>query len=307
MKRTIVMMDLDPIYSKKFCNQAIKISGDEYIFLTFQNMKCLKEYLEENKVEALIISENLIDMVDDLNIDSIYILNEKIKDIKKEGKKIYVYKLQNIKQILICIENDLKKKFEKNKREGSKGAKLVLVYSPIYIKDKGNFVRKIAKAISRKKKSLIVEIDEFDNYKGKVGLSNIIYKYKENALDIDSIKREIINEKDQDFVRSVTYPEDIACATNIDLANIMNEIKGLDYDYIFVNSDTSFNKCQYIADDADKIILIDDKENEKVKYFKNYIELENQLDYKKIINYDIGNPDSLSVSNFAKECFEKNV
>ena len=83
-----------------------------------------------------------------------------------------------------------------------------MYYSPTYIKNKFELVKRIAKVISKKKKVLIVDFDEFDNYKGMVGLSNIIFDYKESLLDKERLMKEITTEKEQDFIKSVTYPED---------------------------------------------------------------------------------------------------
>ena len=57
MKEIIMVMDEDPIYSKKFCNQANKLFGKKYNFLTFSNINQMKKYADDNKVEALVVSE----------------------------------------------------------------------------------------------------------------------------------------------------------------------------------------------------------------------------------------------------------
>ena len=303
MKEVLIVMDEDPAYSKKFCNQANKLLGKKYNFLTFANMKFVKEYADENKVEGLVISDSFDENADDIKSRSYYILNEKEKKARREGKRTYVYKLQNIKNVLEVIDKDIEKKNEKNKGKINESCKLFLYYSPVSIKNKLEIVIRIAKAISKKKKVLVVDIDEFDNYKGSVGLSNIIYGYKENILSTEKLQHEIIAEKNYEILNSVTYPEDFNVITNVDIANIINEIGKLNYDYIFVNADTSYVKSQYIFNDADAVILMRDKDTAKSDKLKAYLKNENQLDLKKVTILDMTKLDKAYLTAFCKQLF----
>ena len=304
MKEIIIVMDIDPIYSKKFCNQANKLLGKKYNFITFNNIKQMKKYAEDNKVEGLVISDMLIESFDDIKVQEIYLLNEKEKTTRKEGKRTYIYKLQNVKSILDVIDSEISKKYEKNKGRLNESCKLFLYYSPTYIKNKMELIMRIAKAISKKKRVLIVDFDEFDNYKGMMGLSNIIYDYKESILDQEKLMKEIVTDKGQDFIKSVTYPEDFNVITNIDLSNIVNEMTKLNYDYIFVNADMSFVKCQQIFNDADSVVLIRGKDAAKSDKFKSYLKSENQIDIKKVTILDMEKLDKTYLSAFCKQCFK---
>ena len=304
MKEIIIVMDIDPIYSKKFCNQANKLLGKKYNFITFNNIKQMKKYAEDNKVEGLVISDMLIESFDDIKVQEIYLLNEKEKTTRKEGKRTYIYKLQNVKSILDVIDSEISKKYEKNKGRLNESCKLFLYYSPTYIKNKMELIMRIAKAISKKKRVLIVDFEEFDNYKGMVGLSNIIYDYKESILDQEKLMKEIVTDKGQDFIKSVTYPEDFNVITNIDLSNIVNEMTKLNYDYIFVNADMSFVKCQQIFNDADSVVLIRGKDAAKSDKFKSYLKSENQIDIKKVTILDMEKLDKTYLSAFCKQCFK---
>ena len=64
MKEVIMIMDEDPTYSKRFCNQANKILGKKYTFVTFANLKLMKKYADENKVESLVVSDSYIENVE---------------------------------------------------------------------------------------------------------------------------------------------------------------------------------------------------------------------------------------------------
>ena len=304
MKEIIMVMDEDPIYSKKFCNQANKLLGKKYNFLTFSNINQMKKYADENKVEGLIVSELFLENIDDVKVKELYVLNEKEKKNRKEGKKTFVYKLQNVKSILEVVDNEISKRNEKNKGKTNEACKLVLYYSPSYIKNKLELVKRIAKAISKKKRVLIVDFDEFDNYKGSVGLSNVFYDYKENVLNEEKLMHEIVTDKEQDMIKSVTYPEDFNVVNGIDIANIINEMTKLSYDYVFVNADMSYLKCQYIINDADNIILIRAKDDIKNDRFKSYLKSENQIDMKKVTILDMEKLDRAYLTAFCKHCFK---
>ncbi len=304
MKEVIMIMDEDSTYSKRFCNQANKILGKKYTFLTFANLKLMRKYAEENKVESLVISDGFIENIDDVKVKSFYILNEKEKKVRREGKKTYVYKLQSSKSILDIIDVDLSKKHERSKGKVNDACKLLLYYSPSYIKSKYEIVKKIAKNISKKKKVLVLDLDEFENFKGNVGLSNIIFDYKENMMSPEKLKKEIVEDKDVDLIKSVTYPEDFNVINNIDLANIVNEIVKLGYDFVFVNADMSFIKCQYILNDSDKVIIMKNKNGDAVDKFKLYLKNENVIDIKKITEFNVDKLDRTYLSAFCKYCMQ---
>lgn len=304
MKDVILIMDEDTSYSKKFCNQANKLLGKKYIFLTFTNIKSMNEYLLDNKIEALVISDYFLDKIEDIGVNLIYVLNEKDKNFRKEGKKVYTYKLQSVKNILDALDKDIEEKNVNRRVNTSETSKLVIFFSPSYIKNKNEIVKRISKYISKKKKVLILELDEFDNYKGKVGLSNIIFGYKEKNLNFDALNKEIVVEKEQDYIKSITYPEDYNVINNIDLANIVNELLKLQYDYIFVNADMSFVRCQYILNDSDIVVLFKEKNNVKNDNFKHYLRNENTIDFKKVHELDLNKLDKSYLTAFTKQVFE---
>ena len=304
MKKLILVMDDDIDYSKKFCNQAIKLLGKKYTFLFFSNIKSLKEYASENVVESIITTRANLDNLCELEFNSIYILNELEKTISREGKKTYIYKLQNIKNILDVIDKDIEERYDHASKSRSEHQKLVLFFTTGYVKNKIEVVKRIARYLLKKKKVLIVDLDEFDNYKGNVGLSNIIFNYKENKINNENLTKEIITEKNQDFIKSVTYPEDFNVISNIDLANIVNEIMKLPYDYVFINADYSYIKSQYIFNDTDILVLLKENSAEKVDKFKAYLKNENNIDFKKVNEIDLERADKSYLTNFTKQVFK---
>lgn len=304
MKNNILVIDEDIDYSKKFCNQGNKLYGDRYLFLHFSSLKSVKEYIEENKHSSLVVSSSYAGSIDDVSGGSMYVLSEDDKSVKKDGRRTYIYKLQNVKNILSVISDDLEKKDGKvNVNQGIE-SKLVVFYAVDYIKNKYELVKRIAKYISKKKKILIVDLDEFGNYKGKTGLSNIIFNYKEDKLDVENIEKEIEIEKNLLYIKSTTYPEDFNVVNNVDLANIMSKVRELPYDYIFVNADMSYTKNQYILNDADMIVLFKDGNSERIDKVKTHLRNENSIDISKIYEMNLSKMDREYLMDFSKGLLE---
>ena len=288
MKENILVIDEDIDYSKKFCNQGNKLYGDKYLFLYFSNLKSVKEYIEDNKKSNLIISSHLVNSLDDMTGGLTFILNEDEKEIKRDGRRTQVYKLQNVKNILKLVDEDLNQ-IDGKLRTITKGkTKIVIFYATDYVKNKFELVKRIAKYISKKCKVLIVDLDEFENYKGKSGLSNIIFNYKEDRLDTENIEKEIEIEKNLLIIKSVTYPEDMSVISSIDLANIIEKMTDLSYDFIFINADTSYVRSEYIFKMADEIVLIKEGNDERADKMKTHLRNDNLIDISKICEINMG-------------------
>ena len=287
MKDIICIISQDNSYSKKFVSQAMKLLGKKYLFLAFNTMKSLIEYTHENNVFAVIIEENLIKDYSEIKAKYFYILCEKKGEPRKDGRKTYIYKLQNAKKIFDVVDEDAKKeKVEEDKKTGNRN-KIVAFYTPYDMDSMYDKIKKLAKYTNKKKKTLLIDLDEYSNYKSTEGLSNIIYNYKDSALDEKTITSQINFDGDVDTIHSVSYPEDFSVITNVDLSNIISSIKSLDYEYIFLVLDNSFVKNQYIFNDADKIVVMynDIKKVDRIDKFKSYVKSQNSFDINKIINY----------------------
>ena len=302
MKNIICILDNDENYSKKFCNVATKLYNNELIFLCFNNTNSLIEYSKENNITSIVISYDFEEIIEEIKTKFNYVLTEINNNNYKEGRITYLYKYQKLQKILDVIKNDIKLLNEEQNRK-NESCKLLTFYSPYSNKLNANFVKKIANTLSKKNKVLLLNLDEYDNYKSNIGFSNIIYLYKEGSLGIDGIRHEIVKEKELDVINSVSYPEDFAVINNIDLGNIINAIIKLNYEYVIVNADNSYIKNQYIMLDSDKIILykFNDEDNKKIDILKQYLSSQCILDINKIIDYKVEITKKNMSVNFIKE------
>ena len=305
MKDIICIISADSSYSKKFVSQATKLLGKKYLFLAFTSIKALIEYTHDNNVFAVIIEENTIKDFSEVKAKYFYILCEKKGEPRKDGRKTYIYKLQNAKKIFDIVDEDAnKEKKEDEKLTGNKN-KLVVFYTPYDMDALSDKVRKVAKYTNKKRKTLLIYLDEYSNYKSSEGLSNIIFNYKENLIDEKNITKEINFDDEVDTIKSVAYPEDFSVINNIDLSNIINHIRNLDYEYVFAVCDSSYVKNQYLFNDADKIIVMyeDLKKVDKIDKFKSFVKSQSSFDIAKIINYKENKEMKNYNQSFARDVF----
>ena len=305
MKDIICIISADGSYSKKFVSQATKLLGKKYLFLAFTSIKALIEYTHDNNVFAVIIEENTIKDFSEVKAKYFYILCEKKGEPRKDGRKTYIYKLQNAKKIFDIVDEDAnKEKKEDEKLTGNKN-KLIVFYTPYDMDSLSDKVRKVAKYTNKKRKTLLIYLDEYSNYKSSEGLSNIIFNYKENLIDEKNITKEINFDDEVDTIKSVAYPEDFSVINNIDLSNIINHIRNLDYEYLFLVCDSSYVKNQYLFNDADKIIVMyeDLKKVERIDKFKSFVKSQSSFDIAKIINYKENKEMKNYNQSFARDVF----
>lgn len=300
MKENILVVDEDIDYSKKFCNQGNKLYGDKYLFLCFSNLKSVNEFIEDNKKSNLIISSHLANSLDNVIGGLTFILSEDEKESRSDGRRIQVYKFQNVKSILKLVDEDLDKTGGKQ-RVATKGkTKLIIFYATDYIKNKFELVKRIARCASKKKKVLIVDLDEFENYRGKTGLSNIIFNYKEERLNAENIEKEVEIEKNLLIIKSVTYPEDMNVISSIDLAKIIEKIMELSYDYVFINADASYVRSEYIFKAADSIVLIKDGNSERADRIKTHLRSDSFIDISRVLEINMGKVDRSYLLDISK-------
>lgn len=303
MKDIVCILDDDNNYTKKFSNIATKIYGKDYLFLAFNNIKNLIEYSENNVVTSIITGIHYEEEMKIIKARFVYILKEVNNNILKDGRFTYLYKYQNIKNILEIVDKDIKSLYDKHKQRSEQDTEIIAFYSPYEYREINEFLIKLSKYLNKTYKTLIINTDEYSNYKSNIGLSNIIYEYKENNLSIDNIKHEIANDKGIDIINSVSYPDDFNVITNIDLSNIANSIRMLDYKYIIINMDTSFVKNEYMMVEADKLVLYQFNDNDKDRFdlFRSYVKSQCLIDMNKLYSVFIDKSKKNCVRAFVKD------
>ncbi|MCQ2609369.1 MAG: hypothetical protein MJ151_01040, partial [Lachnospiraceae bacterium] len=235
-----------------------------------------------------------------------YVQTEKKGEAKKDGNIKYIYKYQKADELLKNIDSDIKKDSEKSTKVKTK-TKIVVFYSPYQAKDKIDKMYKLYRYISKKKKVLLIDLDEYSNFMGDTGFSNVIYKYKENMLTYEAMTDEIKEIDGIKMISGVSYPEDYAVINNVDLSNIISEFREIEYDYIFVDCDTGFLRNQYLFVDSDYLLVFDGSKTDTKRsdIFMKYIEEQNMIDIKKVKRFNKDNNEKKSIQNIAMDIFNE--
>ena len=287
MISTICLYTKDQEYNKKFCNVANKLNCNKKIYINFNNTDTLNDYIKAKKNIVIIVDEKEINVLDELSKDynfKFFILTENKNNDKKEN---YIYKLQQIKNIIEYINN-----YENTTHDDDINyeKKIVLYINVENNKTNDNNIKRMLKSFSKKMNTLYINLNDFENYKNSIGLSNIIYNYKENKLNIDNIMNQIEdktnNSINTDILHSVTYPEDYSVISNIELYKIFEYIVKLKYDLFFVNVEFNYFKLQYLLNISNKIICFDNS-NINFNNFKNYLKIEYIDIYNKLVIIDL--------------------
>ncbi len=303
MKESILVLNEDLDYSKRFCSKANRMYGDKYLFLFLPNLDSLKEYIKKENSKNLILSDSLAEKIDDTYNGKVFVLDEERKEIQKTDNHLSIYKFQNIKNILEIVDENIERNVIEDEKHFADKSKLVTFYGFGGMKGKTEIVKKIAKYLQKKRSVLIVDIDEFDNYKEKRGLSGIIFNYKEGKMDKDVIRNEIVEDRGLKMIKSVTYPEDFNVISSADLNVIINETLDLGFDYVFVNADFSYVKSQYIINDSSFVVFPEENFFETVDKVRMYLKNECKMSSKKLIMLRTEKVDRAYLLSFAKSVF----
>lgn len=303
MKESILVLNEDLDYGKRFCSKANRMYGDKYLFLFLPNLDSLKEYIKKENSKNLILSDSLAEKIDDTYNGKVFVLDEERREIQKNDNHLSIYKFQNIKNILEIVDENIERNVIEDEKHFADKSKLVTFYGFGGMKGKTEIVRKIAKYLQKKRSVLIVDIDEFDNYKEKRGLSGIIFNYKEGKLDKDVIRNEIVEDRGLKMIKSVTYPEDFNVISSADLNVIINEILDLGFDYVFVNADFSYVKSQYIINDSSFVIFSEENFFETVDKVRMYLKNECKMSSKKLFMLRTEKVDRAYLLSFIKSVF----
>ncbi|MDO5564217.1 MAG: hypothetical protein Q4F88_03205 [Eubacteriales bacterium] len=296
MKNKIIILDKNISFAKTLCEHLRKnISLSN--FLPFNDIKALKEYEKDEKINSIIISSNYnIDLDDFLCKRIIFLTDNKEEDINIQSKtseeeakekleklkSIQIYKYQKISDLSKKIDYIIKFDNEKDKvKESKKNIKLVLLYSAFSnISVKNNF-QLMAKEFSKNNKTLYLSIKEMDFATNSKNFSNIIYFYKGSELKKEKIETQIDKKGSLFYIQGVSFPDDLSLVTPYDIEEIINTLAiEMEFESIFIDLDTSYIRNQFLMQNAWKIIIPlgnDEVKLQKYNKFKRYIKKNNTI------------------------------
>lgn len=320
MKKSILILDSDMLYAKKISNYGIKYMGKKYIFLFFTSIESFEKYQAKNPSAISLINIDLIGKIKHIKSELLFILTNEpkqellnIKNIAKifENEKIninYVYKYSSADSILnYCISE-----YEKiEKVETLTKSKIYLVFSPIGRCGKTIFSYAFANELSKNKKVLYISLNNYESMGTEIGLSQVIYDFKNNKLNYENLVNQIKVNGNLSVLYGVSHPDDLSQVSPEEIDKIINEISVLlDYDIIIVDSDNNYSKSHFLFSSCEKIIfptLKDEVSKEKKNKFINFVKEQNIFDISKIheIDMSLSKDAVLTSSSFNKMAIKK--
>lgn len=187
MKKSIcVIFDVDEKYAYKLMNVMNNKKKVPFKTLVFTLEEPLLEYLKENSLDILVISEDaLTENIRNQKIETILVLREdmEVSNISKEDNEdnyLGIYKYQSSENLVREVLNYCAKPYI----DLSTRAEIIGIYSPINNAYKTAFSLALANAYGEKSSVLYVNLEEFSGLDeiltegNKGNLSDAVYYYK---------------------------------------------------------------------------------------------------------------------------------
>lgn len=227
----LVIYDTDELYANHLMEYISNKKGLPFQTMTFTNKDVLFQFLKENSIEVLLISEEDINVeLNEFDIKKIIILSEG-NVLSEHSNYSTIFKFKSAENILrdvlvqyATIQN------EEGIIQVAKGkANIVGVYSPVGRCGKTTFALSVAEILSETNKTLFISFEEcspFRNMLKEVGpgdLSDLMYYFKQNPETI-AIKLQAViqNINNLEFVSPLLQAKDLR---NIDTEEWINLIE----------------------------------------------------------------------------------
>lgn len=297
----IAVYDENQSYVDRFISYSKKRLGMRREIAGFTDVDALINYLKENKIKVLLLSEEGINkeqeaekinekIIETKNVEKLVYLGQS-KNI--HGKFLHINKYQSMNKILTEVEELLGEKEIENDEESV--AEIYGIYSPCMSAQIKKFAFGICENLAQNKKVLYINLERFSGIVTKLGISkdssisNLIYFYKTNPRKLrESLDETKIRQGGFDIL---TAPLDMADIDEIELEEWKKFINALaiagDYKAVVIDMYEAFNNLEPIFAMCKKIYIplfggADEKE--KVYEFKEYFEIRNRQDLLKKIS-----------------------
>lgn len=231
----------------------------------FTNHNSLEEYLEHNKINILLLGENIPqDEVQHKNIKNICILSE--GNYLREGSTCpVIYKYQSAELIIQEVFSYFAAELLAGRPVEIKGrsVKLISVFSIRREKRQAMLIKTLARCYAEQKKTLYINLDifqafsEFQNQDMEKSLSEFIYYLKQNHPSLlDKMKALITSTHQFDYIQGVSFGPDLYELTTEDMILWLKELRSYDeYEVIIFDVGTFFQAILELFRESDEILL----------------------------------------------------
>lgn len=210
MKKICAVCDVDEQYVNRLINYSNEKKIMPYDLVMFTKVDLLLEYLKDEYLEVLMISEKMeISQINMENIGIVVYLAE-----EETARTGYIYKYQSADTILKLVALMCRGEQEGDKELEKVGITITGVYSPVGRSYKTTLSLALSTCISKNKKILYINLEEFCGLPQMTGenngsLSDLIYYYRHNQKKFREKIPEIITTLNGfDYIPVCSSPED---------------------------------------------------------------------------------------------------
>ncbi len=301
-KTHLAVYDESQTYVDRFINYSKKRLGMKTAIIGFTDTDALINYLKENKIKILLISEEeWINKDEDPEI-----FNERIIETEHVEKLIYLGERKNSRSKLLHINkyqsmnkilNEVEELFDAKDEEEVFDAEADIfgIYSPSSNSKVKGFAYTICETLAQNKKVLYINLERFSGINTKLkiskdsSISNLIYFYKTNPKKLrEGLEDVKIQTNGFDIL---TAPLDMSDIDEIELDDWKYFINAIaiagEYQAIVIDMYEAFNNLEPIFSMCKKVYMPltgGKDEKEKVYEFKEYFEIRNRTDLLKKIS-----------------------
>ena len=267
----ITIFDSEADYALKLAEYFNLKSGLNYSVSVFTDYNSLKNYLSENNIDILLISEKFCLYIEEFkNVPNIFILTEgNIDDALKEYASLYKYQPTDmiLRDVMSCYAS-----YSPNKNKiasTAPPAKITGIYSPVKRCGKTSFALAYGCIASLTQNCLYINLEEYSGFSffikdEPVGdFSDLLYFYRQNPANIDkklfSLSRTYHN---LSYIAPMQFSYDIKNMEGSDLNNFIHAISETEhFQNIILDISDSLKDVPGLLDICDKIFMPSTKDS----------------------------------------------
>lgn len=277
MSLVIGIFDKDVEYSSQLMAYVKRKHRNIRQVRIFTNKTILYDYLSDNKINVLLISEDKLEEgIDHDNIGDLCVLSEgNLVSEKDELRAIYKY--QSAEQIikeLFTLFPELK---INRQIHFSKNTKVISIFSlkETYAKDTYSF--SLANQYGKMKKTLLINFNllhgssEFTNGGFDKNLSGFLYYLKAQNSDVlTKMNEQVQRMANFSYLQGVTFGPDIYELTPKDLEFWMEELRKCDYEVIIFNVGCFFQTTLKLFRQSQELLLVTKRDVWEKSLYNNF-------------------------------------
>lgn len=261
MNHSFVVCDLKQGFADRLAGFVNKRHLCPYLMESFTDVNMLEEYGKKHRIEVLLIDELLYtNALKDLKIGKVFLLTEE-RVAKQDCEENKLYKYSPIPEIIGAVMNDFAdRNINAMSTIAGKKAKIIGAFTPATNLGHSSYLLTLALKTAEKRKAFYLNISSTYGYRKMLGkesaldLSDAMYCVKNgnNRLK-DWPEGLVLNYGKLDYILPATPVSDLQCMESTDWLSLLDAVRQLDYEYIFLDLDESTSACFCLLEYCDII------------------------------------------------------